>query len=50
MDTIFMNLRNSKTSEPHMSVLNLADRINSKRRVINILDYQISVSTIHRKI
>ena len=45
-----MNLRNSKTSEPHMSVFNLADRINSKRRVISILDYQISVSTIHRKI
>ena len=31
MDTIFMNSENSKTSEPHRLLLNLADKINLKR-------------------
>ena len=31
MDTIFMNSENSKTSEPHRPLLNLADKINLKR-------------------
>ena len=31
MDTIFMNSKNSKTSEPHRLLLNLADRLNLKR-------------------
>ena len=30
MDTIFMNSENSKTSEPHRILLNLADKINLK--------------------
>ena len=30
MDTIFMNSENSKTSEPHRLILNLADKINLK--------------------
>ena len=31
MDTIFMNSENSKTSDPHRLLLNLADKINLKR-------------------
>ena len=31
MDTIFMNFENSKTSDPHKLLLNLADKINLKR-------------------
>ena len=30
MDTIFMNSENSKTSDPHRLLLNLADKINLK--------------------
>ena len=31
MDNIFMNSRNSKTSDPHRLLLNLTDKINLKR-------------------
>ena len=31
MDTIFMNSRNSKTSNPHRLLLNLSVKINLKR-------------------
>ena len=31
MDTILMNSQNSKSSEPHRLLLNLADKINLKR-------------------
>ena len=31
MDTIFMNSENSKTSEPHRLLINLADKVNLKR-------------------
>ena len=31
MDTIFMNSENSKTSDPHRQLLNLLDKINTKR-------------------
>ena len=31
MDTIFMNSKNSKTSDPHRLLLNLSDKINLKR-------------------
>ena len=31
MDTIFMNSKNSKTSQPHRLLLNLAGKINVKR-------------------
>ena len=30
MDTIFMNSKNSKTSDPHRPLLNLTDKINLK--------------------
>ena len=32
MNTIFMNSRNSKTFDPHRLLLNLTDKINSKRK------------------
>ena len=31
MDTIFMNSKNSKTSDPHSLLLNLTDKKNLKR-------------------
>ena len=31
MGTIFMNSKNSKTSDPHRLLLNLTDKINVKR-------------------
>ena len=31
MDTIFMNSKNSKMSDPHRLLLNLTDKINLKR-------------------
>ena len=31
MDTIFINSKNSKTSEPHRLLLNLLDKVNLKR-------------------
>ena len=32
MDTIFMNSRSSKTSDPHRLLLNLTDKINLKEK------------------
>ena len=31
MDTIFMNFENSKTSEPHVSILKLTDKLDLRR-------------------
>ena len=31
MDTIFMNFKNSKTSDPYRLLFNLTDKINLKR-------------------
>ena len=31
MDTIFMNFENSKTSEPHVSILQLTDKLDLRR-------------------
>ena len=31
MDTVFMNLKNSKTSEPYVLVLNLTDKLDLRR-------------------
>ena len=31
MDTIFMNSKKSKTSDPHRLILNLSEKINLKR-------------------
>ena len=48
MDTIFMNSKNSKTSDPQRLLLNLVDKINLKRS--DMLLYQILAYTIHGKI
>ena len=46
MDTIFTNSKNSKISDLHRLLLNLADKIN----LINMLLYQTLAFTIHNKI
>ena len=46
MDTIFMNSENSRTSEYHVSVLKLTDKLDL-RRGQKVLLYQILVFTIH---
>ena len=48
MDTIFMNSENSKTSKPHVLILNLTDNIDL-RRGEKILLYQILVFITHGK-
>ena len=48
MDTIFINSDNSKTSEPHVLILNLTDKLNL-RRGEKILLYQILVFITHGK-
>ena len=46
MNTIFMNSKNSKTSDPHIPLLNPKNKINYKvicnlKKVINMLLFQI---------
>ena len=48
MNTIFMNSEISKTSDSQRLLLNLTDKINSKRS--DMLLYQILAYTIHQKI
>ena len=48
MDTIFMNSENSKTSEYHVLVLKLTDKLDL-RRGQKLLLYQILVFIIHGK-
>ena len=51
MDTIFINSKNSKTSEPCGLLLHLSDKISMKyREVTNMLFYQILAFTIQGKI
>ena len=33
MDTLFVNFKNSETTDPHRLLLNLTDKINLKRNV-----------------
>ena len=47
MDTIFINSENSKTSEPYRILLNLTNKINLNRSVLNMFLYQILACTIH---
>ena len=42
-----MNSENSKTPEPYRLLLNLSDKIDLKKELINILLYQILVDTIY---
>ena len=37
MDIIIMNSENSKTSDPHRLLLNLWDKVNLKKEMINML-------------
>ena len=48
MDTIFMNSENSKTSEYHVLVLKLTDKLDLRRgqKTLSNLLYQILVSII----
>ena len=43
MDTIFMNSGNSKTSNPHILLLNLSDKINLKRKEKDAASSNLSV-------
>ena len=47
MDTIFMNHKNSETSDPYSLLLNLSDKI-TYREVINMLPYEAIAYTIHK--
>ena len=46
MDTIFMNSKNNRTSDPDKVLLNLPDKINLKRRDKYVV-YQTLAFTIH---
>ena len=48
MDTIIMNSENSKTSKPHVLILNLTDKINLQRGEKSVA-IQILVFIIHGK-
>ena len=48
MDTIFMNSENSRTSEYHVLLLDLTDKLDL-RRGQKVSLYQILVFTIHGK-
>ena len=48
MDTIFLNSENSKTSKPHVLILNPTDKIDLKRGE-KVLLYQILVFIIHEE-
>ena len=45
MDTIFINFKNSETSDPHRLLLNLTDKVNLKKSDKMLL-YQILAFTI----
>ena len=49
MDTIFINSENSKTSKPHVLILNLAYKIDLRKREKSVV-YQILVFITHGKI
>ena len=48
MDTIFMNSENSRTSEPHILILKLTDKLDL-RRSKRLLPYQILAFITHGK-
>ena len=51
MNTIFMNSKKSKTSDPHILLLNLTDKVSLRRKDMYIYIYillcQVLVFTIH---
>ena len=50
MDTIFMNSKNSKTSDSHRLLLNLSDKINLKRSDIYVALSNLSIYYIWKNI
>ena len=48
MDIIFMNSKNSRTSEPYLLILKLTDKLDLRRGEIVLL-YQILVFITHGK-
>ena len=52
MNTVFMNSKNSKPSDPHRLLLKLTDKIDLRRKKLfyQILLYQILKFIIHGKI
>ena len=50
MDTIFMNSRNSKTSDPHRLLLNFSDKINLKRSDKNVALSNLYISYTFKNI
>ena len=49
MNTIFMDFENSRTSEYHVLVLKLTDKLDLKRGKKKVLLYQILLFPIHGK-
>ena len=51
MDTIFMNSENSKTSEPHILILKLTDKLDLRRgeKIIALSKYLLHVEK-HKKL
>ena len=43
MDTIFMNSKNSKTSEPHVLILQLTDKLDLRRGEKSIVLPNLSI-------
>ena len=43
MDTIFMNSENSRTSEPHVLILKLTDKLDLRRRQRSIALSNLSI-------
>ena len=43
MDTIFMNSKNSKTSEPHVLILQLTDKLDLRRGEKSIVLPDLSI-------
>ena len=50
MDTIFMNSKNSKTSDPHRLLLNLTDKRNLKRSHKYVVLSNLSIYYIWKNI
>ena len=50
MDTIFMNFKNSKTSEAHVLILNLTDKLELRRGEKSIALSNISIYNMRKNI
>ena len=50
MDTIFMNSENSKTTEPHVLILKLTDKLGLRRGEKSIVSSNVSIYYTWKKI